>query len=61
MKAIDLDLFSSVISEYISIDNIDISYFNDTLTKVLDTSTPLKQTALSLIHLLLGIILQSLI
>ena len=30
IKLIDLDLFSSVISEYISIYNIDISYFNDT-------------------------------
>ena len=28
IKSIDLDLFSSVISEYISIYNIDISYFN---------------------------------
>ena len=37
IKYIDLDLFSSVISEYILIYNIDISYFNDTLSKVLDT------------------------
>ena len=37
IKSIDLDLYSSVISEYISIDNIDISYFNDTLLKVLDS------------------------
>ena len=42
IKSINLDLFSSVISEYISIDNIDISYFNDTLSKVLDNFAPLK-------------------
>ena len=33
IKLINLDLFSSVISEYISIANIDISYCNDTLSK----------------------------
>ena len=32
IKSIDLELFSSVISEYISIDNIYINYFNDTLS-----------------------------
>ena len=37
IKSIDLDLFSSVISEYILIDNIYICYFNDTLSNVLDT------------------------
>ena len=43
IKSIDLDLFISVISEYISIhDNIDISYLNNTLLKVLDTFAPLK-------------------
>ena len=44
IKSIDLDLFCSVISEYISIDNIDINYFNDTLSKVLDTFAPLKKS-----------------
>ena len=42
IKDIDLDLFFSDISEYISIDNIDISYFNDTLSKVLNTFAPLN-------------------
>ena len=61
IKSIDLDLFSSVVSEYI-IDNIDISYFNDALMiKVLDTFAPLKKENVSLIHLLLVIILHYLI
>ena len=61
IKSIDLDLFSSIISEYISINNIDISYFNDTLSEVLDTFAPLNKQNYSLIYLLLGIILHYLI
>ena len=61
IKSIDLYLFYSVISEYIAIDNIDIIYFNDTLSKVLDTFAPLHFFLFTLSHLLLGIILHYLI
>ena len=61
IKSIDLDLFSSVISEYISNDNIDISYFNDTSSKVWILVLLLNNHIFSLIHLLNGIILNFLI
>ena len=43
IKSINLNIFSLVISEYIIIDNRDISYFNDALSKVLDTFAHLKK------------------